>query len=349
MTDAASKSALGRFVLEQLSQPVILLDAAGNVVDVNRAAAADPQLEPLARFSRERREPEIVAFIERLQGRGQASLELMPAHSGPETTLQLRGVALDGFFVVTLEPRPKATPRELELRQSRRLETLGLLTARVVHDINNLLTPLLLLSRDLVTDLEEMGQNSSLAQELETTAQRAACLLQSVLSFARPVPSRTELMTLNTAIAGMRPLLDLLTGPDVELVLSLDERPQKVQVDRVQLEQSLLNLVSNSMHAMPNGGQLQVTATHASLQNLGPDSPRTDYAVLVVKDTGLGMTPEVQQRAFEAFFTTRAAVGGTGLGLSSVQHFVKEHRGLIKLDSEAGQGTRIALHLPLAV
>jgi len=342
--------ALGRFILEHLSQPVVVLDTAGNLVEANRAAGADPHLDLVAPFRSQTRDPEVVAFLERLGATGRASLELAVARVDPEhATLQLRGVAVDGFFVVTLEPRPRLTQREAELRHIRRLDTLGLLTARVAHDINNLLTPLLLLSRELVCDLEATGHNPSLAQEIELTAERAACLLQSLLGFARRTPARTELMTLNAAVSAMRPLLELLIGPDIKLVLALDERPPKVQVNRAQLEESLLNLVSNAVHAMPHGGELRILVTRASLHNNhGGDGPAPSYSVLVVSDSGCGMTREVQQRAFDAFFTTRAAAGGTGLGLSSVQHFVKEHRGIVTLDSEPGRGTRIAIHLPVS-
>ena len=350
MTDAALVSALSRFVVEHLSQPVFVLDDAGNVVAANRAADADAHPDLTAPFRAETPDPEVVAFLERLRASGRASLET-PAEwmSGGQAAFQLRGAAVDGFFVVTAEPRAKSAPRESEQRQLRRLDTLGLLTARVAHDINNLLTPLLLLSRELVTDLEATGQNPTVAQEIELTAQRAAGLLQSLLGFVRPARPRTELLTLNTAVTEIRPLLHMLAGPDVQITLSVDERPPKVQVDRMQLEQSLLNLVSNSIHAMPQGGTLRIsvshTRAHASASNGGP---APTHAILVVDDTGCGMTPEVQRRAFDAFFTTRAGAGGTGLGLSSVQHFVKEHSGAITLDSEAGRGTRIAIHLPAA-
>lgn len=347
MTDAALLSTLGAFVLEHLAQPVIALDAMGNVVATNRAANSDTHAGLTAPFQSGRRPAEVVAFVERLRRFGHANLQLPANAAAPgQPAVQLGGTAIDGLFIVTLEPCARPAPRDSEQRQLRRLDSLGLLTARVAHDINNLLTPLLLLSRELVVDLEASGQNPSLAREIELTAQRAACLLQSLLGFVRPARTRSDLLTLNAAVSDMRPLLELLIGPHVELRLTLDERPAQVRVDRVQLEQSLLNLTSNSVHAMPDGGVLRVSVTRSS----GPDSPNggsaAAYAVLIVEDTGCGMTPEVQKRAFDPFFTTRATTGGTGLGLSSVQHFVKEHSGFVRLDSTPGRGTRIAIHLP---
>lgn len=350
MTDAALVSALSRFVVEHLSQPVFVLDVAGDVVATNRAADAAAHPDLTAPFRAETRDTEVVAFLERLRASGHSSLETpVEGTSGGHAAFQLRGTAVDGFFVVTAEPRPRSTPRESEQRQLRRLDTLGLLTARVAHDINNLLTPLLLLSRELVTDLEATGQNPTVAQEIELTAQRAACLLQSLLGFVRPARARTELLTLHTAVNEMRPLLDMLAGPHVRITLNVDEPPPTIRVDRVQLEQSLLNLVSNAVHAMPEGGTLHIGVTHTCAHPSGSNGGSAPtHAVLSVEDSGCGMTPEVQRRAFDAFFTTRAAAGGTGLGLSSVQHFVKEHSGVITLESEAGRGTRIAIHLPTA-
>lgn len=346
MSDAALMSALGRFVVDHLSQPVFVLDRAGDVVATNQAADADAHPDLTAPFRAEKRPPEVVAFVERLRSAGQASLE-MPGAWSNEPAYQLRGTAVDAHFVVAVEPRPRAAQRESEQRQLRRLDTLGLLTARVAHDINNLLTPLLLLSRELVTDLEAIGQSPTVAQEIELTAQRAACLLESLLGFVRPARARTEVLTLNAVVTDMRPLLDMLAGPDVRLTLSIDEHPPKVQVDRVQLEQSLINLVSNSVHAMPHGGTLHISVTHTSAHANGSNGRAAPtHAVLIVDDSGCGMTLEVQRRAFDPFFTTRSAAGGTGLGLSSVQHFVKEHSGAITLESEAGRGTRIAIQLP---
>jgi signal transduction histidine kinase len=348
MTDAASIAVLSRFVLEHWTEPVVVLDAAGYVIEVNHAASADPQWDAAEPFRRQTRDAEVVGFLERLRATGHAKLEVSASRADTrQPPLALRGVAIDGFFVVTLERSRALMALEAENRQLRRVETLGLLTARIVHDINNLLTPLALLSRDLVTEMSTQ-QSASLAREVEVTVQRAASLLQSVLRFARPKPARTERMTLNAAVLGLRPLLNLLIGPNIELVLALGE-PLPVYVDRVQLEQTVLNLASNAKHAMSDGGQLRITTTSTSIDpGPGADASSATHAVLIVSDTGTGMTHEVQQRAFDAFFTTRADRGGTGIGLSSVQHFVNEHHGLVTLASEAGRGTSIAIHLPIA-
>lgn len=151
------------------------------------------------------------------------------------------------------------------------------------------------------------------------------------------------------SVFGIRPLLELLISPDVKLVLALDGRPLQVDVDRVQLEQSLLNLASNANQAMANGGELRIATRPAGPgHGGGAELSRATHAVLTVSDTGAGMSREVQQRAFEPFFTTRPAGGGTGLGLSCVQQFVHDNDGFIELESEPGRGTSISLHLPLA-
>jgi signal transduction histidine kinase len=341
---------LSRFVLDHLPEPVIVLDSAGKLLEANRAArdAAGPDIA--APFGGDELAPTVSSFLDRSRHAGGARLELPPTPADPaRAPLYLRGVAIGDYFVVRLERSVEQTAVLAELNHFRRVETLGLLTARIVHDVNNLLTPVLLFTRDLIADLEARGENALLVREIETTAERAASLLKSVLGFARPRPAQVQPVSLNSAIAGLRPIIELLVGPEIRLVFSLHDTPLHVEVDRVQLEQTLLNLVSNAKSAMPHGGQLSITTCQASLGQQHAGGQRwCSHAVLIVNDTGIGMTEDVRRRALEAFFTTRAASGGTGLGLSSVQQFVKESRGLLTLNSEAGRGTTVVIRLPRA-
>lgn len=347
-----STHALSRFVLDHLPDPVLVLDTSGNIVESNRAARDGERYSDISEpFQQREVPPSVASFLARLRATGHARLELGRRSSAPEQPpLELRGVAVDRYFIVTLERNAKVAALEGELRQFRRVETLGLLTARLVHDLNNLLLPILLFSRDLTSELEERGQNATLARDIEATAERAAWLVKSVLGFARPRPWRVQPVTLGSVVSALRPLMELITGPDIKLILALDEQPLQVNVDRSQLEQAILNLVSNAKNAMPHGGELTITSTQASLgqQHHERDGLLAPHVVLIVNDTGVGMTDDVQRRAFDPFFTTRAATGGTGLGLTSVQQFVRESHGLIMLDSEAGRGTTIVIHLPRA-
>lgn len=347
-----SSHALSRFVLDHLPDPVILLDTSGNIIESNRAARDGERYSELFEpFQRKEVPPSVAGFLARLRATGHARLELSRRGSAEEQPpLELRGVAVDRYFVVTLERNAKVAALEGELRHFRRVETLGLLTARLVHDLNNLLLPILLFSRDLTNELEERGQNATLARDIEATTERAAWLVKSVLGFARPRPWRVQPATLSSVVSALRPLMELITGPDIKLRLELDERPLQVSVDRPQLEQAILNLVSNAKNAMPHGGELTITTTQASLgqQHHQDEGLRAPHVVLIIHDTGVGMPDDVQRRAFDPFFTTRAATGGTGLGLTSVQQFVRENHGVIRLDSEAGRGTTVIIHLPRA-
>lgn len=342
---------LSRFLLDHLSEPVIVLDASGKLIEANRAAReAEDGPDIAAPFQRAKREPGVTHFIQQLQRTRSARFEL-PSASGKATSgrLYLQGVAIDDHFVVSLERSAKQAQLEAELSQFRRVETLGLLTARIVHDVNNLLTPVLIFTRDLVTQLEGRGDDTELVQEVETTLGRAVALLKDVLGFARPQPAQSHAVNLNSAITAMRPILDVLVRPTITISLSLDARDLPVSVNRAQLEQTLLNLVSNAKDAMPHGGQINIATSQATLTRQQAGELRlSPHAVLTVNDTGIGMTEDVRVRALDAFFTTRAASGGTGLGLSSVQQFVKDSQGLMTLDSEAGRGTTVIIHLPRA-
>lgn len=350
-TSQCSTHVLSRFVLDHLPEPVLVLDTTGNIIQANRAARDGERYSEIAEpFQQKELPPSVVSFLGRLRATGRAQLEL-GRRGAPEEQppLKLQGVEVDRYFVVTLERNTRVAALEGELRHFRRVETLGLLTARLVHDLNNLLLPMLVFSRDLASELEERGQNATLARDIEATAERASSLVKSVLGFARPRPWRAQPVNLSSVISALRPLIELITGADINLVLALDERPLQVHVDRSQLEQAILNLVSNAKNAMPHGGELTLTTTQASLgQRHGDEGVLSPHVVLIVDDTGIGMPDDVQRRAFDPFFTTRAAGGGTGLGLTSVQEFVRENHGLIMLDSEAGRGTTVILHLPRA-
>lgn len=353
MTEKLSQPAgrvLSRFVLEHLPEPVLVLDAEGHVIEENRSAREGERYSNLTEpFSRGKLSPNTIEFLDRLRATGHGRLALPhPTSAEDRPGVNLQGFAVDGCFVITLERDSKLTALEAEVRHFRRVETLGLVTARIVHDLNNLLMPLLLFSRDLASELEASGHSANLARDIESTAERAASLVKSVLAFARPQPLRVQPVSINSVVSSLRPLMDLMTGPEVKLVLSLDDRPLQLNVDRGLLEQAILNLVSNAKNAMPHGGELNLTTARASLgQQRGAQGRLSPHAVLIVHDTGVGMTEDVQRRAFDPFFTTRAASGGTGLGLTSVQSFVSESNGFVTVDSEAGRGTTVVIHLPL--
>jgi signal transduction histidine kinase len=240
--------------------------------------------------------------------------------------------------------RRRLVEAERRLERAQRIDLLGSLTAGIVHDLSNLLTPLLAASSLLERQVEPGTRAASLAAEVRATAERSVALVRQTLLFVRGDPSRPERQSLNTVLADMRPLLERLLGPTIDLDLVLDESLGETIADRQQLEQVIANLAANARDAMPAGGALTVRTANAELEH-EDGSPPGRYVSLMITDTGSGMTPETQASAFEWLFTTKGDEG-TGLGLASVRRFVARSGGRVTVWSKLGFGTTLVLHLP---
>lgn len=330
-------SVLASFVLERFPEPVVVLDQAGSIIQSNRAAQG-AQLEGLQLFE-PGRESEARQFLDPLRADGQASLlRKQTSADGRVDYILLRGFAIDSWFVVTARDVSDLHAPQEELYQLRRVQSLGLLTATIIHDFNNLLTPILCASTVLAAELEQGSHAATLAADIESVAVRATSLVRDVLAFARARPAAREVVDLSTVISAMRPLIERLFKGSAELVFELSDEKTRVEIDRGRLEHALLNMITNARNAMPDGGRLTIRTVSAP-----------PYVALAVSDTGVGMTEQVQARAFDDFFTTRQAVGGTGLGLASVKRFAAESGGTVSLCSKVGRGTIVTLHLPIAI
>lgn len=239
---------------------------------------------------------------------------------------------------------------EAALRQAQRIEAVGQLTGGVAHDFNNLLT-VLLGNIDLIRKTAPLDPaTAERLAAMHAAAERGAMLTGRLLAFARRQPLSPRAVDVNAAIEGMQGLLHSALGPRMQI----DTRPAAdlwpAMVDPTQFELVVLNLVINARDAMPQGGVVTVETGNA---HRGPplhsEEPlEGDYVVVTVRDTGVGMTPEVQARAFEPFFTTKPPGAGSGLGLSQVFGTARQSGGGVQIDSAPGQGTAVAVYLPRA-
>lgn len=254
----------------------------------------------------------------------------------------------------TLEQRVAERTAELAaaqeaLRQSQKLEAMGQLTGGVAHDFNNLLTPIIgsldMLQRRGLAD-ERMRRHIDGALQ---SAERAKTLVQRLLAFARRQPLQAVAVDLTALVEGMAELVDSTTGPQVEVLVELEDGLPSVLADANQVEMALLNLAVNSRDAMPRGGTLRITAASGSKGGRPEQLPRGDFVRLAVTDTGVGMDEATLSRAIEPFFSTKGVGQGTGLGLSMVHGLVSQLGGVMSIASEAGVGTSVELWLPVAV
>ena len=237
--------------------------------------------------------------------------------------------------------------RQLEdqLRQSQKMEALGLLTGGVAHDFNNLLTIINGYSQIILAKLSPNDPNRHFAEQIVKAAERAGELTSRLLQFSRRRVPQAKVLDLNQVVNSLGTMMRRLLGEEIELQLNLAGDLGSVNADAGRIEQVLLNLAVNSRDAMPHGGTLTIETANVAVEKGGPVKPGA-YAVVTVKDTGSGMDANTQAHAFEPFFTTKRAGSGTGLGLYTVAGIVKQSGGAVQLASQPGKGASFQVFLP---
>ncbi len=232
--------------------------------------------------------------------------------------------------------------REEQLRHAQKMEAVGRLAGGIAHDFNNVLTVIaggveLLRRRE---DRKELRM-------IEAAAESAMSVTRQLLLLSRHGVVEDRVADLNSIVQGSGQMLSRIIGEGIEVVMELGDDLWSVRVDEGRVQQVLLNLATNARDAMPHGGIFRVTTENVT----SPASeivrmPPGDYAVVSVADSGVGMSPEVRERIFEPFYTTKPMGKGTGLGLAIVFGIVSRCGGYVQVDSVAGQGTTFRLFFP---
>jgi signal transduction histidine kinase len=236
----------------------------------------------------------------------------------------------------TLEERVAERSAALErqtdaLRDAQRMESVGLLAGGVAHDFNNLLT----------VD-ERLG-----LQEIHRAANRGAILVSQLLTFSRRQAVVRRVLDLNAVVSDVQPLLARLIGEHIELVVAMRAGPLTVRADATQLHQVIVNLATNARDAMPGGGRLTIETELVEGDNPALPVEAGRYALLSVRDTGVGMDAETRRKVFHPFFTTKDVGHGTGLGLATVYGIVEQSGGHVYVDSQLSRGSHFRIFLPL--
>lgn len=240
---------------------------------------------------------------------------------------------------------------ETQLLRTQRLESIGTLAGGIAHDLNNLLTPILMSVQLLERKLHD-SQHLSLLKTLENNAQRGANLIKQLLSFARGIEGKRTLIQIKYLIVEIEQIVRETFPKSIKLTVNISPDNGYVRGDMTQLHQVLMNLVVNARDAMPGGGKLEISVENVAIDQydrMNLDANLGVYIVVTVADTGIGMHPEIQERIFEPFFTTKELGKGTGLGLSTALGIVKNHGGFINVYSQLNQGTAIKIYLPMQV
>jgi len=239
---------------------------------------------------------------------------------------------------------------EEQFRQSQKMESIGLLAGGIAHDFNNLLQVIYGNLHFLADGRSTAGESAACHREIEAAAQRASDLTRQLLAFSRRQKLAPQKLDLALLTGTMLKMVRRILGANIEIVFAAEPGRFLVEADPSQLEQVVLNLCVNARDAMPDGGRLELTLSHASfsisdMQQMPWIQPGR-YVQLSVSDNGAGMDRETQARIFEPFFTTKPDGHGTGLGLAVVQGIVQQHEGLINVYSEPGAGTTFRVYLP---
>ena len=238
---------------------------------------------------------------------------------------------------------------EVQFIRAQRMASLGLLAGGIAHDLNNVLTPIML-SIDMLKALVKDPEAAPLLETLELSARRGGDIVQQVLSFARGMEGQRIVVQPKYLLREIEQIIKDTFPKDIGLQFHLPHDTWTILGDPTQIQQVLLNLCVNARDAMPGGGTLTIEAKNCVVDEhyvaMNQQAEPGLYVAISVTDGGTGIPYDIIDKIFEPFFTTKPVGKGTGLGLSSVQAIVKNHDGFINVYSEPGRGTTFKICFP---
>lgn len=249
-----------------------------------------------------------------------------------------------------VEERAERQRLEAQFIEAQKMEVVGQLVGGVTHDFNNVLVVIMGYTDLIAQDLIAGDPLLRYTEEIQLAAKRAAGLTQQLLIFSRKRTVQPVVLDLNEVVEGMDKMLLRLIDENIDMTMIYGQEIGQVNADSGYIWQVLMNLVVNARDAMPKGGELVIETCAVTLDEgyaqAHPGATPGDYVMLSVSDTGVGMTEAVRARLFEAFFTTKPAGAGTGLGLVTCQTIVRQLGGHIQVSSQLGKGTTFRVYFP---
>jgi len=241
---------------------------------------------------------------------------------------------------------------EADLRQSQKMEAIGTLAGGIAHDFNNILSPIIGYSELACMGLQEGTETWKNIKAVLDAGHRAKDLVRQILTFSRQKEQEKTAVYLGPIVKEALKLLRSSIPSTVEIQNDIQENSGMVKADPTQIHQIVMNLCTNAAHAMEEkGGLLKVSVemveVHGNGEDFGLELEPGTYALLTTRDTGPGISPEVLDRIFDPYFTTKQQDRGTGLGLAVVQGIIKNHHGAISVKNEPGKGAVFLVYLPI--
>ena len=317
-------------------------------------ARSDPRLEPIHDLIRKRGTVSLLILPLVVEGKviGGLGLDAIEPRTFSAEEVSLARNVADQVTGALAQARLQEQRKRLEdqYRQAQKMEAVGRLTAGIAHDFNNLLTAINGFAGLLRFELSSDAPRQELVEKILHSGQRAADLVRQLMTFSRKQIIEPQVLNLNTVVTDMNKMLRRIIGEDIELQTQLELRLWSVKVDPMQIGQVIANLAVNARDAMPAGGQLIIETANVVLDEdytaSHLEAQPGEHVLLVISDTGVGMSEEVKAHLFEPFFTTKELGKGTGLGLATVYGIVTQSGGHIWAYSEEGQGSAFKIYLP---
>jgi two-component system, NtrC family, sensor kinase len=255
----------------------------------------------------------------------------------PEEKNLLKAVARElSLFIKRASVEDEKQKLEMQLQHVERLAFVGELSAGIAHELNEPLGRILGFAQ-LIKKTGNLGEQQS--EDIERIIKASLYtreIIKKLMIFSRQMPQQITKVNLNDIVESILYFIDVrFQSRGITIVKQLDQALPSINADEVQMSQVLVNLITNAVHAMPEGGQITVATKR-----------KADHVMLIVKDNGTGMSTEVKEKIFEPFFTTKPVGQGTGLGLSVVQGIIDSHHGRINVTSAPGRGSKFEIQLP---
>lgn len=350
-----------RQVFDAMADGLVILDLDGGIVAANPRVTeiygwSSAQLigRPITSLLREN-DHELAQTLRTPPADEPATLHgLTCDHEGQELETDIAAVRLSfqgrSHALVILRDVTGRHHLERQLVQSQKLESVGRLASGIAHDFNNLLTPVLGYT-EMLLDNDSLGEDDRDDLEaIRLAGERARELAHQLLAFSRRQVLEMQDLDLGATLATVEPILRRTLREDITLALDVRDQGFRVRADISQIEQVVMNLAINAMDAMPDGGRIEIVTDCFELDHSDADRDATllpgHYSRLVVRDNGHGVPPEIVDRVFEPFFSTKGEGMGTGLGLPTVRSIVSQHGGSVRLSNQETGGCEVEVLFP---
>lgn len=350
-------------LLEASHDAILVWDVTAGVQYMNPAAEdltgmkfAEAQSQELGAVLRTRSDLELRAAIQEVTARGDwaGELELLAGENRSRTVASRWTVLTDtqgkpASVLITCNDVTERKQLEAQYLRAQRLESVGTLASGVAHDLNNILSPIIM-GVEMLHNADADPDTQSILSMMKESARRGADTVKQLLTFARGAESRRGPVQPRHLLKEIARLLQQTFPKNIQIYTDYAEQPATVLADPSQLHQVLMNLCVNARDAMPEGGVLFLTLENKTLDETGakihPKARPIPYVVFKVSDSGTGIPPEILDRIFDPFFTTKPQGKGTGLGLATVLGIAESHGGFVLVESKPGQGTTFQVFLP---